>query len=60
MKRDQIARMAKVSRSAGLTPSQRESQRNLFNTYDDWYTTCPVCGETLSGTLKQMREHTHD
>lgn len=60
MNRDQQARLGKVSRGYGLSPDQRVAQGNLFNTYNDWYTTCPVCGETLTGTLSQLKGHVHD
>lgn len=35
-----------------------EAQERL-NALDDWTATCRVCGQKLSGTMKQIREHTH-
>lgn len=56
---DQREREDKMIRSLGMTADAKSALAKAMDTQTDWYSVCLVCGEHLTGTLAQIKEHHH-
>jgi hypothetical protein len=62
MTREQIERALREAAAlrTGPGPELRARIREANEAATDWRATCRVCGETLTGTLAELRAHTHE
>lgn len=51
------AMTAAVKRHAGMSPERREEVKKAHEEFSDWFGVCRHCGETITGTPKELREH---
>lgn len=49
-----------LRRRAGAGPLTRERMEAMARASLDWYAHCPVCGETLRGSLAELAAHKHE
>ncbi len=45
-----------LRRRVGSSTEEREAVAAQLAKFDDWYTTCRVCGKQRTGTIAQLKE----
>lgn len=53
-----VAGQAALKRRRGMSDAQRAQLTRHFESQSDLYTQCSRCGETLRGTLTELKAHT--
>lgn len=46
-------------RAEGASPDAKEALKAFNEAQKDWTARCRVCGETLTGSLRELIEHRH-
>lgn len=54
---DQRERVDKMTRSLGMSSEAKATLAKAMDAQTDWTATCRKCGEKLTGTMAQIREH---
>ena len=55
MKKEEF--QAAVKRHQGMDEDGKKALEKVNGEADDWYTTCPVCLERITGTHFDLRKH---
>lgn len=48
---------AAIKRLSGMDGDGRKALEKVNNSTDDWYATCPVCYERVTGCMQNMKDH---
>lgn len=54
---DEKRRAFRYRKSQGMSEETRNSLKSFNEAQKDWTATCRLCGETLTGTLEDLRQH---